>query len=653
MSVFSPSAETTTAVEVRSLNQGGVIGPGQSLSFLIHQEGAAAGDLQLEIILTDSRGNGVWSRTLSDPAVNEELELLLPELEPGQYEILFRVGGAGSTADGQQLSFFYVRGSYAVTGLSSYPPSTLPGAEIVIQADLDVPEDADPYVRWTQGPRVLARGLLSEGLEAITWKAPREPGVYPVTVELFPVPPVGAGDYPFSSALAMTARLYIGPGASLSARTLLPQGSYYSLFHFDGSLQDSGRAAAGSDAVPVAELFGGAGLVSTPPTGGLRIGPGSGMRYPRLILPMPGTGDSDSGTQTQREGGAAAVSWTLTLALLPDGEPREAMLLTTRSGDGGFGLALRFDPAGSLRATLRTSAGAALELPSGMPPLQAGAIQRIDLSLYARHDTVTAVWFLDGLQTAALVRTAEIRPITGAGETTLGGENGFSGVVTELGVYFLDELGRRAVDPAIYKAAMQARFGSSLILAEGFEGLYLPPGFLLEGSASLGRGALSLGSSADPAADAAGGPAATASRLATPLFELRLPATLIEIEARSGFPAGSRIVLQWEEEDQGFAEIRARRGSSGAVSGVLLDPRAPEAGGAFDRLPDSLLLRLDGQTLTVGAGKDGTGGQGEPVSLEVYGPGEGGGWLKVSLLAPAGGAVLDVDRILIYSASNP
>ncbi|MBN1838183.1 MAG: hypothetical protein JW820_20160 [Spirochaetales bacterium] len=660
LSVFSPSGEGAAVIEVRSLNEGGVMRAGESLSFVIHDDAGATDDLQLEIILTDAEGNSVWNRTLSDPPVNEELELLLPELEPGQYEILLRVGAGGSATSQQELSFFFVRGDYAVAGMSSYPPSTLPGAEILIQTDLEVPEGADPYIRWTQGDAILARGLLSEGLDAITWKAPREPGVYPVTVELFPVPPAGGADYTFSSALAMTARLYISAGASASAHALVPEASYYSLFHFDGTLQDRGQLRTGTEgeAGAGAELFGSAAYVPGIPSDGLSIRAGSGMRYPRLILPLS-EAESPSGAAARAAGSLAPC--TLTLALIPDGEPREATLLTTRSSNGRFGLILRFDAQGLLIATVR-SADSAADLPSGIPALAAGVLQRVDLSLMIRGDTLTALWFLDGRQTAAVARMLPLREVGragAAGETVIGGVGGFAGTVAELGVYFQDDQGRPAVDPGIYRAAMRKRFAASLILAEGFEGLYPPAGFVLEGRTILEEGALILSSGPaageKPAAEvpAASGlnPAASAPRMETPLFERRLPGTIIELQTRSGFPAGSRIVLRWEGEKDGFAEIRAEGGEA-PVSGLLLDPRAPGGAAALPRLPEGLLIRLSRDTLTVRPLSGGPDEQGQPASLPIGAATELSSWLTLSLVGPAGDTPLQLDHIVIYGTSE-
>ena len=657
--MLSPSTGRTAGVEVRSLNEGGLVRSGESLSFVVHGDPGTTPELQLEIVLTDSHGNSVFRRTVSAPVMNEELKLLLPELEPGQYRVLFRTSGAGLTTDEQALTFFYTSGDYVVTGLSSYPPSTVPGAEITVQADLDYPEGEDPYVRWTQGATVLARGRVSDGLDRITWKAPQEQGVYPVTIELFPVPPPGNGDFPFSSARSMTARLYITSEPPQAAGVLGPDSSYYALFRFGVSLADRGlfedRDPTDDRSRPAAEPFGGAAYSAGSPVSGYRIAPGAGIRYSRFILPLRSSAPSGpseaAGTAPPSAGSVRTGSLapcTITLLLVPEAQPEGGVLLTARSEDMALELFLAVDSEGRLTAALRTAQGGVVEFPSGIPALQAEVLQRVDLSLIPGEGTVTALWFLDGLQSAAVVRPVSLPEIVGPGLTVIGGEKGLKAVIVELGVYFRDEQGRPAVDPGIYRAEMRKRFGASLIMAEGFEGLHLPAGFLLTGGAA-GSAAVTL--AADPK---------TPGLLETPLFERALPATLIQLDSRTGFPPGSRIALQWEGETEGFAEIQVSRSGSAAV----VDPRSPGQGAALEGLANRLVLRLSRDTLA-GApggpespGDDRSGApelRDEPLQLPIRLPADRGGWLKVLVFGPTvpGSGPLELDRILIHRTTGP
>jgi len=64
--------------------------------------------------------------------------------------------------------------------------------------------------------------------------------------------------------------------------------------------------------------------------------------------------------------------------------------------------------------------------------------------------------------------------------------------VDELGVYATEPAGRPSTDPGQFQRAETAAFGSSLVLADGFDGTYLPEGFTLSGSGQLAAGTYSL-----------------------------------------------------------------------------------------------------------------------------------------------------------------
>jgi hypothetical protein len=434
----------------------------------------------------------------------------------------------------------------------------------------------------------------------------------------------------------MTARLFITATPPRSADALLPEASYYSLFHFDGSLQVLGRVTAETE-ISAAESFGGAAFVPDAAVPGYRIGSGAGIRYGRSILPgtasgSPGTADGAAGSVRR-----GFVPATVTVLVVPEEEPKGTLLLELRSDTGTALFSLRFDSEGALSAVLGTPAGA-VELPSGIRALASGTLQRLDLSLYVRDDTVAALWFLNGVQTAAVVRPALLPPVPDGATTVIGGENGFRGLIAELGVYYQDEQGRRTVDPGIYRSAMRKRFGSALILAEGFEGLYVPTGFGLRGEATPGSGVLSMN----------GG-----SVLESPLFESVLPETILEIEARTGIPPGSRIVLSWEGEEKGFAEIRG--------NGDYFDSGSSEREGSLDVVPNTLVLRLSERTLQIQSSprsaEDAAEASGESrlSELSIRRSPEGSRWLRVTVVAPPEGSEssFELDRILVYGKPTP
>ncbi len=79
------------------------------------------------------------------------------------------------------------------------------------------------------------------------------------------------------------------------------------------------------------------------------------------------------------------------------------------------------------------------------------------------------------------------------GTVTIGGGQGFRGVVDEFGVYAYDASGRPSADPDLYTRAQAGTYGSRLVFAGSFDGRSLPGTFSVEGRGQLTGGQLDLG----------------------------------------------------------------------------------------------------------------------------------------------------------------
>lgn len=604
LSLLSPQAATSAGIEVRSLAQGGIVQPDQPISFLVRGDKESKAPLLLEIALTNVSGQSVWSSNQESPLTDEELALRLPALETGEYRLTFNLSRASSPAVSKEITFFYVQGPYGITGISSYPPTIQPETRILLHAELAYPQGADPYLRWTQAGRVLGKGRLSEGLGQISWQAPKQEGVYAIQVELFPVAPAGGADYSFASSLALTTQLYVTAAAAASSDELGPKDSYFSLFHFAGSLRDETSGAE-------AEVFG---LAAPLPDGrrGYRLAPDSGIRYGRLILPLNGD---------------ALAPCTLTLRLVLEEGNAGRDLLSVQSPDRTFRLALSLDAEGLPLARLDLPAAPGLSLPSGIKSLAAGVAHRLDLSLIPSDETLTALWFLDGEQTSA--ESLEVKPagLTAEGQTLIGGTNGFRGELTELGVYYRDERKRPSVDPGIYRFMMERKYGRRLVLAEGFEGFYLPEGFSAEPAAAarLALGRLAL----EPAAG-----------LNLPFFDLNGASAEkmeLEIVLAAPLPPGATAVLGWEGDGKAFLEIHSE--------GKALSPSGSGGQASFPPLTDSLKLTISAERLILQT-------ESGPLNLVLPSPAGSERWLKLGLRSPAGEKGLLFDHILVYQNSG-
>jgi hypothetical protein len=609
MSMFTPSVKESVGVKVLSLSEGDFLEPGDSIDFVIQAEDPDSAPELLEIELITQSGLSVWNTGISSPLTDEELELVLPDLETGRYTIVFTIHGEEGVAEEKKVDFFYIAGRYDILGISSYPPTIMAGHETVIEAELLYPAGANPYIRWSQGNAVLAKGPANDGLTSITWMAPQEEGVYPIRVELFPVPPATGTDFSFSSSLALTAQLYVSTENLLTEDELVPENAYYSLFHLNGSLRNSGLLGEQKSAKE-ARSIGGARLSSGKGIIGYATGSGAGLFYPLNILPVS-------------EGELSPCTITFKLVPSEENKDRNLMLISDRSEDFRFQMA--FDSEGQLVATIAFG-DSLLYLPSQIYDLKPEQHLRIDLSLVPLADSLQALWFLDGLQTASVVEAPLPADLTQEGETIVSGENGFAGIITELGVYYKDPLDRPSVDPAIYRETMRQKHGRRLILAEGFEGLYLPDpdSWRLQ--------------SKDPAFLAGGRLILLASsRLSLPYFELGGEDTAFLIEFFGEIPPGSRIALQWEGAENPFLTIDPR--------GEIFSGSESAESEEFSPLDSILRLNLSRGGVILQTANT-------PIRYSFRTPADRNTWLSVILQSPEKKGELEIDTILIVQEQS-
>ncbi len=229
-----------------------------------------------------------------------------------------------------------------------------------------------------------------------------------------------------------------------------------------------------------------------------------------------------------------------------------------------------------------SAAGAApVVIPWSGPALAAKQRYLLSLSIVPQADSLAAQWFLDGAQVgAASVRSAPLS-VRQDGSLTIGGPNGFAGVVDEFGVYTQDPKGRPSTDPGLYARAQALAYGSSLVAADGFDGIYLPDGFALSGmppGASDGKGQIAGGSLSLP----------SGSGLVLPPLPAGDSAVSVKADLNAASVRTANLVLTWE----------------GSSSAALSLPLAADASGL------SFRIGPQGATVTVTSG-----GSDKPIAI--------------------------------------
>lgn len=451
-------------IQIVSLADGQLVQAGSQVPVALSSRSVTAPeDLEIEATLTSAEGRVVWrSGRLASAGLNEQTPLALPDVPPGQYVLEIIAFSKGVQAGRESSTFFVAPGTYAIGGITSFPPVLTAGSTVLLRAELALPTGADAWLRWSWKGKSFARGLASAGSAEVLWTAPAEEGVYSIFVELFPSAPPAATDFPFASQVVQSTDLYVTSGTRAARGDLSPAQSYLVLLHMQGSLDDA-AAAARRQPRPAASPVGSPRVERVEDGFGYRLDGRSGIAIPWFVLPV--------------EEGALAP-FTISVGLTAAASETAGRIFSTASADGAFSLDISLDPSTRApRCVLSTGQEAALEVPWTGAALPTDRRVLLSLSVQPAGNTLEAAWFLDGSPVSRASAEFAPRPIKPEGKSLLGGEGGFVGVIDEFGVYARDGQGRPSSDPGLFTRAAQGAYGESLVFAEGFDGASLPAGF--------------------------------------------------------------------------------------------------------------------------------------------------------------------------------
>ncbi|NBF41224.1 MAG: hypothetical protein GVY14_12505, partial [Spirochaetes bacterium] len=516
--------------------------------------------------------------------------------------------------------------AYAISGIAIYPPSLAPERRGVLQASISAPEGARAWLRWRLEDEVINEGYLSDGADQITLQGPASSGAYSLSLDLFPHgrPPAG---YTGPAPVTQQTRLFVRTAGDSANRVLGPPGSYFALYHFDGSTEDSGVGGEVTGGRPIeADPIGSAKLRVSDRLFGYELDGGSGFEVSGLIVPFRGD---------------ALSPFSLNFRLRADELANGVRILTIDASDSGFSLVLRVDEDGT--PMLELGRGDAVAESSPREPLFAvGEPLDLSIAVIPGRQATRVRWYANGRYVSesrlALVFPA---PEPGAewnrrpGSTRLGGSDGFVGIIDEFGVYFRDSAGEPAVYSDMYRDARRRELGSTLLYAEGFDSEALPVNTTARGRVRSEQGVLILGEGA---------------RLTLPPLALDGDALVAEIESAN--VVGDRpLTVRVAGEDRLLFSID----STGAFEGRAGASHRLSAGS-----PLRFRLRRDESGLRVTVGGDSftvplRGGASDPeVGDEREAPqpgamaGAGLREVEVRLLGPTEPGVARVESVLVY-----
>ncbi len=481
-SLFMSLKTETSDLQISSIVDGQVLAQGNSVPLLISaRDTAKSRDVEIEVTLTSASGASVWHNR-SAATLNEQTPITLPtDLAVGQYRMDFVLYSSGELAQKKSASFFVVKDGWRIAGIKSFPPVITTTASVMLKAELEIPSGFDPYLRWSWKGKVIARGTLSKGFGQILWVAPSDQGVYTITLELFPSSPPADSDFPFMSSLLLSTDIFVTGGKVFEGSDFGPESSYLTLLHLQADLSDAGTGAkkAGKSA---AVAIGAPLVVSLEDGFGYKLDGVSGIQVPWLALPI------DNG---------AVKPFTANLGVSFEDLAGARSILAASAGDGSFSLVITMDPAtGTPQALITSGSAPALTIPWAGPALAQSQRYLLSLSIVPQSASLTAQWFLDGVQVSAMSASYRLTAANQNGAITIGGATGFKGTVDEFGIYYRDAEERPSPDPDLYFRAQSLKYGNSLLLADGFDGLYLSRGLTVEGDGGVGAGSLTLAAGA-------------------------------------------------------------------------------------------------------------------------------------------------------------
>ncbi len=358
-------------------------------------------------------------------------ELSIPDsVSEGYYTLVSEAWLDEKLLSEDRTNLYVLHGKWVINSLELFPPQSVPGGLFYAHVLLDIPDGSNPRLRWIQNDETIAEGLLSEGWDSVVLDAGSRPGVSSLTVELYPVE-----DEETVPLRLFSTELYTTESIPPGADNLYPPESYAFLQHFDGKLD--GEPEISGKPRPVVT---GSGM-------GFRFAPGDGISWKEVSLPV-------SDTEFWQP-------FSLTFGVLPDRGSAGRLL---KLGDEDFSLLISLTQDGDLLLRLNESEEYLSAL--SLPETEEGTIA-VTLSFQQAEEGLKLTWLVDG-DTAAVDRWTSLPEPPGKElSIVLGGDDGFSGIVTELALHF------PGIEPDRFSFYRDTE--DEIITAEGFEDADLQP----------------------------------------------------------------------------------------------------------------------------------------------------------------------------------
>lgn len=451
-----PTVETDIPpISIQSLEHGRVLSTDDviyiSLTFDLDM---VLPDLMVVELLTESE-QILFTQELGEEEINQlpYLFILPDEIEPDRYILSVRVYQEGEILAERTSVFFLTTEAYEIIGVTPYPQFFYPGGKGLLVANLDIPENTDSYLKWIFEDETILEGYVMDGTDIVQISVPDRDGVYSIKLELFPLGPDPANfvTFEYSSSVALEAQVFVSSNQSVdTVHELYPEENYYSLFHFRGEFGDWGYGDAEASIVEIGNPT----LAVLDGLFGFYLDGSTGFQIDQVIVPTV-----DGYLQPFSISSRFAVT----------NVENANSLLTILTDEAEPYSRLGFNEEGDLRFNI----GDAYSILSGSY-LTAGMPRNLTISIVPDAENIRFLWFVDGLyiHDDTVPYTAPLRILKGT--SIIGGQEGFTGIIDELGIFYVQGEDGPKLDTEIFSRAMKRKFGNDYVFAEGFDGLSLP-----------------------------------------------------------------------------------------------------------------------------------------------------------------------------------
>ena len=440
--------------------KGSITAPGETFDIEIRLEDDRTQTDFISLRIMDSYGEEVYATEFSGSYMNDfYTQLNIPEnLDSGRYDLELVLYSQDEEVAADRFVFYISESGNYIKAITTFPPVFYPGSSGLVIADFESPE-ASAWVRWTLEDELITEGYLSAGYERINLKASEAEGIYRLQAELYPYDPSIYEDTPAMDepSVKRYVSVYVKKDQLPADLEFSPDSDFTNLYHFRGNFINTGRNSGSPDPV----LFGEAFLNVERGVFGYLIAPDSGLSFNESLLPL------DWGV---------LQPFSVMFSIVPqwgDTDFNGDTLFFSRSGDENYTLHIKLSSDGSLHSEFRAG-DSAYELSTEPGLVKNRMHSELSLAVEPDGDYLSLALYSNGI----LVSTETFRNYAGADRAASDEARGsgitslFSGsrigyLVDEFGIYNSPDSG--AVDPLQFHRSMDKIFGSSLVLAEGFD----------------------------------------------------------------------------------------------------------------------------------------------------------------------------------------